>query len=320
MGSYLLRRLLESVPLLTGIVTFTFLLIHAAPGDPAIYLAGDAASAEYLAFVRHRFGLDQPLPRQYVTYILRLLHGDMGHSFIQGASVSSLILDRLGATLLLLGSATLLSTLLGIGLGILAARHPYGLRDSVLGFCTLAGFSIPVFWLGQVLLLIFSLQLGWLPSQGMINVRENPRGIAHVLDLLAHLALPLTALTLQQLALVTRLMRAAMLEVMQREWLTAARARGLPERRVILRHALPNALVPVVTLVGSHVGFWLGGAVLTETVFGWPGLGRLTLDATLARDYPVLLGILIVVSLAVIGSNLATDVCYTVLDPRVRLR
>jgi ABC-type dipeptide/oligopeptide/nickel transport system permease component len=316
---YLLRRLLQVVPLLICIVTLTFALIHTAPGDPATYLAGDTASADYLAFVRHRFELDKPLPQQYLTYVVRLAHGDMGRSFTQGTSVAGLIRGRLGATLLLVGTATLFATILGIGLGIAAAIRPNTMFDSVIGNLSLAGYSMPVFWLAQLLLLVFSLELGWFPSQGMTDVRRNLTGLPHLLDVARHLVLPVAALTVQQVAMIMRLTRVGILDVMDQEWITAARARGLSERLVIFRHALRNALLPVTTVIGSHIGFWLSGAVLTETVFGWPGLGRLTLDATLSRDYPVLLGILIAVSLAVVIANLATDLAYTLLDPRVRL-
>ncbi|MGI8550873.1 MAG: ABC transporter permease [Dehalococcoidia bacterium] len=319
MSRYLLRRLVQVVPLLAGVITLSFILIHAAPGDPATYLAGDSASADYLKFVRHRFELDRPLPQQYLTYVVRLLHGDLGRSFTQGAPVAALILERLNATLLLLSSATVVSTVLGIGMGIIAARRPHSLIDGAISLLTLSGSSMPVFWLGQILLLVFSLELGWLPTQGMTDVRQSLTGLPHLLDILRHLILPVTALTLQQFALIVRLTRTGMIEVLERDWITAARARGLSERLVVLRHALPNALLPVTTLIGTQVGFWLSGAVLTETVFGWPGLGRLTLDATLARDYPVLLGILIAVSVAVVLANLTTDLVYTLLDPRVRL-
>ncbi len=319
MSRYLLRRLMQVIPLLFCIVTLTFALIHAAPGDPATYLAGDSASADYLKFIRHRFELDRPLPQQYLTYIDRLAHGDMGRSFTQGSSVAGLVRGRLGATLLLVGTATVLATVLGVGLGIAAAGRPHSLFDGAIGIVSLAGYSMPVFWLAQLLLLVFSLELGWFPTQGMTNVRQNLTGLPHLLDVGRHLVLPVAALTVQQVALIMRLTRAGLLEVLEQEWMTAARARGLPERLVIFRHALRNALLPVTTVIGSHIGFWLSGAVLTETVFGWPGLGRLTLDATLSRDYPVLLGILIAVSLAVVVANLATDLVYTLLDPRVRL-
>lgn len=319
MSRYLLRRLLQAVPLLVCIVTVTFALIHLAPGDPATYLAGDSASADYLAFIRHRFALDRPLPQQYATYVVRLGHGDLGRSFTQGEPVSNLIGARMGATLLLVVPSTLLATLLGIALGVVAARRPHSLLDGAIGLLSLVGYSMPVFWLGQLLLLVFALELGWFPTQGMTNVRANLSGPPHVLDVAHHLVLPVAALTLQQIALIMRLTRAGLLEVLDQEWMTAARARGLSERLVMWRHALRNALLPVTTVIGSHIGFWLSGAVLTETVFGWPGLGRLTLDATLARDYPVLLGILIAVSVMVVIANLATDLVYTLLDPRVRL-
>jgi len=319
MSRYLLRRLLQVVPLLAGVVTLTFVLIHLAPGDPATYLAGDSASADYLVFIRHRFELDRPLPRQYLTYGGHLLRGDMGRSFTQGRPVAGLILDRVQATLLLLIPATVLAAVLGVGLGVVAAHWPRSPLDTTISLVTLTGYSMPVFWLGQLLLLLFSLELGWLPAQGMSDVRTSPAGTAHVLDVLRHLVLPVSALTLQQLVLFTRLTRAGMREVLSADWITAARARGLRERLVLRRHALRNALLPTVTVAGTQVGFWLSGAVLTETVFGWPGLGRLTLDATLARDYPLLLGILIAVSLVVVAANLATDLLYTALDPRVRL-
>ncbi len=319
MPRYVARRLLAGVPLIVGVLAIAFGLIHLAPGDPIQALAGDGGDAAYYAAMRARYGLDRPVPEQFGRYALAILRGDLGYSFSYGQPVSRVILDRLPATLLLTGTALVLATALGIGLGVLTALRPHGALDHTVAVVTLTAYAMPVFWLGQLLVLLFAVRLGLLPVQGMISVREGYTGGRHLLDVARHLALPALTLALPQVALNARLMRTSLREALAEEYIATARAKGLAERAVIWRHALRNALLPVVTALGGHLGVLLTGAALTETVFAWPGLGRLLLDAALKRDYPLLMAIFLLVSVVVVAANLLTDILYTALDPRVRL-
>jgi len=319
MPRYIARRLLAGVPLIVGVLAIAFGLIHLAPGDPIQALAGDGGDAAYYAAMRARYGLDRPVPEQFGRYALAILRGDLGYSFSYGQPVSRVILDRLPATLLLTGTALVLATALGLGLGVLTALRPHGALDHTVAVVTLTAYAMPVFWLGQLLVLLFAVRLGLLPVQGMISVREGYTGGRHLLDVARHLALPALTLALPQVALNERLMRTSLREALAEEYIATARAKGLAERAVIWRHALRNALLPVVTALGGHLGVLLTGAALTETVFAWPGLGRLLLDAALKRDYPLLMAIFLLVSVVVVAANLLTDILYTALDPRVRL-
>jgi len=319
MPRYIARRLLAGVPLIVGVLAIAFGLIHLAPGDPIQALAGDGGDAAYYAAMRARYGLDRPVPEQFGRYALAILRGDLGYSFSYGQPVSRVILDRLPATLLLTGTALVLATALGLGLGVLTALRPHGALDHTVAVVTLTAYAMPVFWLGQLLVLLFAVRLGLLPVQGMISVREGYTGGRHLLDVARHLALPALTLALPQVALNARLMRTSLREALAEEYIATARAKGLAERAVIWRHALRNALLPVVTALGGHLGVLLTGAALTETVFAWPGLGRLLLDAALKRDYPLLMAIFLLVSVVVVAANLLTDILYTALDPRVRL-
>jgi len=319
MPRYVARRLLAGVPLIIGVLAIAFGLIHLAPGDPIQVLAGDGGDAAYYAAMRARYGLDRPLPEQFGRYALAILRGDLGYSFSYGQPVGRVILDRLPATLLLTGTALVLATALGIVLGVLTALRPHGALDHTVAVATLTAYAMPVFWLGQLLVLLFAVRLGLLPVQGMISVREGYTGGRHLLDVARHLALPALTLALPQVALNARLMRTSLREALAEEYIATARAKGLAERAVLWRHALRNALLPVVTALGGHLGILLTGAALTETVFAWPGLGRLLLDAALKRDYPLLMAIFLLVAVVVVVANLLTDILYTALDPRVRL-
>ncbi len=316
---FIARRLLAAVPLVIGVMAIAFTLIHLAPGDPIQALAGDGGDAAYYAAMRARYGLDRPLPEQFGRYTLAILRGDLGYSFSYGQPVGRVIVGRLPATLLLTGTALALSTALGILLGVLTATRPHSALDHGVAVATLTAYAMPVFWLGQLLVLLFAVRLGLLPVQGMVSVREGYTGARHLLDVARHLALPALTLALPQLALTARLTRTGLREALAEEYIATARAKGLAERAVLWRHALRNALLPVVTALGGHVGVLLTGAALTETVFAWPGLGRLLLDAALKRDYPLLMAIFLLVSLVVVAANLLTDLVYTALDPRVRL-
>lgn len=317
---YVLQRLAQAAPLLFGLLLLNFVLIHTAPGDPIYLLAGQSGDAAYYAEMRARFGLDRPLPEQLGRYILNVARGDFGYSFAYRQPVFQVILSRVPATLLLSISGLTVATVLGIWLGAVAARHADRPLDHLISSGTLIGYSMPAFWLGQVLLIVFAGQLGIFPVQGMTTARGGYTGLGAVLDVAWHLVLPAVTLGLLQLALVTRLTRTTLLEVLAEDYVRTARAKGLRPRVVLYRHALRNALLPVVTVVGGHIGTLLAGAVLTEIIFAWPGLGRLIYDATLNRDYPLLMSLFLVVSASVILVNLATDLLYAALDPRVRYR
>jgi peptide/nickel transport system permease protein len=317
MSQYLIRRLLQVPLLLLGIVVFTFVLIHIAPGDPIVALAGEYGDADYYAAMRAKFGLDRPLPEQLVIYLAALARGDLGYSYAYGQPVAQIIFSRLPTTLLLMATALSLSTTVGLGLGVFAARRPHGAADAGVTAFSLCGQIVPVFWLAQMMIFFLAVKLDWFPVHGLTSARERYTGLRLVLDIAHHLALPAAALAAHHLALVSRLTRAGTLEALAQPYALTARAKGATELRVLVRHALRNAVLPVVTVVGGQVGFLFAGAVLTESVFAWPGLGRLLLDATLARDYPILLGMLILISVTVILANLATDLLYVFLDPRI---
>lgn len=318
LGRYVVRRLLQAVPLVLGILVITFTLIHLAPGDPLIFLAGEGGTAAFYAAMRTRYGLDQPLITQLGHYVATTLHGDFGYSFSYQQPVLRVILSRLPATLLLMGTAIVLSTALGLFLGVVTAIRPHTALDHGIATFTLTAYAMPVFWLGQLLVLLFAVRLNLLPVQGMVTVREDYTGIHHVLDVIRHLTLPAVTLALPQLALTARLTRTSLREALAEDYITVARAKGLAERAVLWRHALRAALLPIVTVTGGHISVVLTGAALTETIFAWPGIGRLLLDAALKRDYPLLMAIFLLVAATVIVVNLITDLVYTLLDPRVR--
>ncbi len=316
-GRYLLRRLAQVVPAAVGIVVVAFLLVHLAPGDPVLALAGEHGDAAYYAFIRAKFRLDRPLPEQLVAYLASVARGDLGVSFVHGRPVLDVIAERVPATLLLTVTALGLSSLLGIALGTATARRAYRSGDVVVRTASLLGYAMPCFWLGQVAVLTLAVGAGLFPVQGMTDARSSLQGAGYALDVLHHLALPALVLAASELALTTRLVRAGVLEALGTEYVRTARAKGLPEAGV-LRHALRNVLLPVTTVIGARTGMLLSGAALVEIVFAWPGLGRLLLTSLQTRDYPVLLGLFLIVSLAVILANLLTDLVYAWLDPRIR--
>lgn len=316
------QRLLKAIPLLLAIVICNFVLLKLAPGDAAEVLAGEAGAgtAEYLAELRARFGLDQPVYMQLWHYVVKLATLDLGFSFRHNQTVLSLILDRLPATLLLMFSGMGLAVLIGAALGVLASQRVNQLRDNIISVFAILSFSVPVFWLGLMLIVVFSVNLGWLPAGGMETMASGKQGVARLLDILRHMVMPVTTLGLFYVALYTRVMRASMLEVFNQDYVTTARAKGLSERRITFRHVFRNALLPMVTLVGVQFGALLGGSVLVETVFSWPGLGRLAFEAVFQRDINLLLGILLMCSVLVVLSNILVDVMYSQLDPRIRIR
>lgn len=320
LAAYAGRRALSVIPLLAGVLLLTFVLIHVAPGDPVSILAGEHTTPEHQAFIRERFGLDRPPLERLFFYVTRIAQGDLGDSYASGRPVIAEIGERIPPTFLLLVSALLLSSVVGLILGVLASRRPASALDVATSVSCVVFYSIPVFWLGQLFLLSLALSLDLFPVQGMVSLRHEIRGFPYLFDLLHHLALPATTLALHHLALTSRVTRASMVEVLGEEFIRTARAKGLNEGVVLMKHALRNAMVPVVNVVGTQLGVLFAGAVLTETVFAWPGLGRLLFDAALTRDYPLLLGIFLLISAGVIVANLLSDLVCACLDPRVKYR
>jgi peptide/nickel transport system permease protein len=320
-GRFLAQRVAKMVLMVFAIIVTNFLLVHAAPGDPASVMAGEAGAADpqFLAQLRKQFGLDQPLSTQLWIYVSHVAQGDLGISYRQQRPVAGLILERLSATLLLTGTAFVLAIIGGITLGALAARRVGHTSDSLITVLALGFYATPTFWVGLMLVLVFSVWLDWLPSFGMKTVGADLTGGAALLDTARYLVLPGLTLGLFYMAVYARLTRAAMLEVASQDFVRTARAKGVPEGGVQRRHILRNALLPVITVAGIQAGQLIGGAILVETVFAWPGIGRLAFDALLARDYQILLGVFLATSVLVLVFNLITDLLYAWIDPRVEV-
>lgn len=318
---FVIRRIAQLVPVVLMIAALNFVLIHLAPGDAADILAGQAghATPEFVEQLRKEFGLDRALHERFVIFIGKVLVLDLGRSPIQHATVAQLIVERLPATLLLMLSAIVLAMVLGILFGVLAAARHNAWLDRLISVVALVVYATPMFWLGLMLIVLFSVYLDLLPSGGMAKIAGGYTGAAYALDVLRHLILPAVTLALFYVAIYTRLTRSSMLEVYRLDFIRTARSRGLSERAVA-RHALRNALLPVVSLAGVQLGHVLGGSILVETVFAWPGLGRLLFDALMQRDVNLLLGILFVSSVVVILVNLLVDLLYAWLDPRIVYR
>ncbi|MEO6723693.1 MAG: ABC transporter permease [Blastocatellia bacterium] len=314
---FIARRILQAAGLILLLIALNFTLIHLAPGDPAYLLAGQSGDPQYFAFIRTKFGLDQPLPLQLWHYLLNMARGDFGFSLAYQQPVLKLVLGRMPATLLLMMTALLISSTGGVLLGVEAARRRNTLFDRAVTAFAAVSDAIPSFCLGQAALIVFALWFNLFPAQGMVSAGQELTGLARVFDVIRHLALPALTLAFVQMALIVRLTRTQMVQVLDEDFITAARARGLSESRVVYKHALRNALLPIITIIGTECGMMLSGAVLVETVFAWPGLGRLMIDAIELRDYPVLLGLALLVSIGVVAANLVTDLAYALLDPRI---
>ena len=316
---FIARRLLQVLPVVLAIAAMNFLLLQLAPGDAADILAGQMghASPELVEQMRRDFGLDRPVYQQFFIYLGKLLSLNLGTSNIQQRPVIDLIMERLPATVLLMTTATVVAVALGVLLGVAAARRSGRWLDSVISVLALVVYATPAFWLGLMLIVLFSVYFDLLPSGGMMTIGSGKTGLTLALDIARHLVLPATTLGLFYVAIYARLMRASMLEVYNLDFITTARAKGLTEGRIAWTHAFRNALLPVVTLAGVQFGHLLGGSILVETVFAWPGLGRLVFDALLQRDLNLLLGILFVSSVVVILANLIVDLTYGFLDPRI---
>lgn len=315
--AYLIRRILEMILVVLVVAVLNFTLIHLAPGDVAVYMAGMEAGPEYISSIRHEYGLDLPLHIQMGRYMSRLLHGDFGRSFTRGEAVVDIIMNRMPATLLLMGSSLILGAVLGTLGGALAARYIGSKVDTLISGLCVAAYSTPVFWLGLILIYAFSVHLNWFPSSGMISFLEEQRGIA---DTLRHMALPVLSLTIYFIGQNIKVARASVAEAMQDDYITTFRAVGFKERTVFLKHALRNALLPIVSMTGLQFTQLTAGAVLTETVFSWPGMGQLVFQAVLSRDYPLIMGGYILMSIMVVMFTLLVDFIYVVLDPRIELK
>jgi peptide/nickel transport system permease protein len=314
----ILRRIGRAMIILIAIVVVSFSVIHLAPGDPVEVMAGSsgASDPEIIANLRQEFGLDKPLISQFGIYLRNILSLDFGYSYRQGRPVLSVISERLPATLLLTISSFILSLLLGILLGVLASQKASGFWDRLISTTSLVIFAVPIYWAGLMAVLLFSVQLNLLPAFGMETL-GGYKGMARVGDIALHLILPMLTLALFYTAMYARLMRASMLEVQFEDFIKTARAKGAGHGRILFHHALRNAVLPVITTAGLQAGGLIGGAVLVETVFAWPGLGRVAYDAVFQRDYNVLLAIFIVTSAMGLLLNIITDVLYGIVDPRI---
>ena len=315
MWRYLLRRTGASLLLLLVVATILFFSIHLLPGDPVLLiLGGDAAqpTPEQIATVRARLGLDQPLWLQYVTWLNRVSHGDLGRSLVDERSVARDLVNRLPRTLLLVIPATLVATAAGVSLGMFAARRRGRLADPLASTAALMGFSMPVFVVGMLLVALFSIALGWLPPTGYVPISEDTAGF------LRHLILPVLALSTAPMAITMRMTRSSFLEQASLDYVRTARAKGLPEPSVAWHHVLRNALLPVVTVVGLQIGGMFAGAVLVVYIFSWPGLNTLLLNSISTRDYPIIQGVVLLAAVLFVVVNLVTDLCYALINPRIR--
>ena len=303
MYQYIVRRLLLTIPVVLGVSIIVFSVIRLLPGDPARAIAGVNATPEFIEQVRVAYALDRPLPVQYGLFMGGFVRGDLGQSIFSGRPVATEIRERFPRTMLLATVSLVLATLIGVSAGIVSATRRNSLFDNASMVVALIGVAAPVFWMALMLQLLFAVQLRWLPATGIGSIR--------------HLILPSITLGMASAALLARITRSSMLDVLRQDFITTARAKGLAEQVVTYKHALKNALIPVVTVLGLQFGILLGGAVLTETVFAWPGVGRLLVDAILRRDYPVVQGTVMLLALLFVMINLVVDIIYAVLDPRI---
>ena len=312
---FVVRRLLEAIPLLFGVSILSFVFMQLAPGGPdTLFARAGRMNDTHLANIRHKLGLDRPTHEQLFVWLGNLLQGDLGVSYTQFRPVSEVIWEVFPNTVLLIGAGLSISLVFAVVFGVLAARKPFGFFDNVTSFVSYFGLAMPVFWFGLMLQILFAVKLGWLPSAG----KQDPQG-GGFLDLLQHLILPAFTIAIGSIAGWSRYVRASTLEALGQDYVRTARAKGLAERSVVTRHVLKNALIPFVTVAGIDVPLYLTGAVLTETVYAWPGMGRLFYDALTTRDYPVLMGILVLGAVLIVLGNLLVDIVYGLLDPRIRL-
>jgi peptide/nickel transport system permease protein len=316
----LLSRVLQGLALVLAVVVLNFVLVHAAPGDPVETIAGASGgmSPELMAQLRTQYGLDKPLLVQLGVYLGKVFSGDLGYSYFFNVPVLSMIVAHVPATLLLVISSVLLAFAIGTTLGVLSSRKPNGLLSQFITVLSMVGFAAPVFWTGIMLVILFASIIPIMPISGMRSIDSSGGGFKDMLDVLHHLVLPTLTLSLVYLAQYSRLSRSSMLDVLGSDFIRTARAKGLADRVVMYKHALRNALLPVVTVLGLQFGNVMAGAILVETVFNWPGLGRLAFDSVLRRDYPTILGVLLFSSIVVIVMNIVTDLAYRMIDPRIK--
>jgi peptide/nickel transport system permease protein len=311
-GVYIIRRVLGLIPVLILVAVVSFLLIHIIPGDPAAVMLGTDATPQEVEKLREDLGLNEPLHVQFYRWISRVLRGDLGDSFFMGRPVTVALLERLPATILLAVAALFFAVLIGVPAGIIAAVKQNSITDQLVMIIALIGVSLPSFWIGLNLILIFSVNFRWLPSGGYVPLTEN------FIDGLRCLLMPAFALGFMQAALIARMTRSSMLEVLRQDYIRTARSKGLAEQVVVGLHALKNAMIPILTVIGTAFGVLLGGAVIVETVFAYPGIGRLVVAAVQRRDYPVIQGALLLISSIYVLVNLLVDILYTLIDPRIK--
>ena len=313
---YMAKRLFQAVPLLIGVSIIAFAMMHLAPGGPlAVYTLNPTITAQDIERIKHVFGLDQPVYIQYLKWAAGMFTGNWGNTFFGGRPVFDVIMERVPATFLLMGSGMSMAIILGMLIGILGAVRRYSVFDYLATTGAMVTLSFPTFWFGLMTIFIFALKLGWLPSGGMFTLG----GDEDILDLLKHLILPTVVLALVLVAQWSRYTRSSFLEVIHQDYIRTARSKGLSEGRILFRHAFPNALAPLIALAGVQLPWLFSGALVTETIFGWPGMGRLFVDSLTMKEYPVLMGMVMVTAMAVIIGNLLADVVNAVIDPRIRL-
>ena len=305
MVNFIVRRILQTIPVLFGVIVITFILMYMVPGDPVVSMVGERYDEETIHKLRKELHLDDSLPMQFVHYVSNVMRGDFGKSFITGGSVSEELLIKFPNTLILAVASMIIAIITGLTMGIVSSLKPQSILDKITMFFALAGISAPVFWVGLMLILFIGVFLQWLPPTGF-------GGIEHII-------LPAITLGLRSAAYLARLTRATMLDVLNQDYIRTARMKMLPEWKVILKHGFPNILIPIITVIGTDFGSYLSGAVLTESIFGWPGIGRYALEAILKRDFPVIQGTVLFMALMFILANLIVDIFYGIVDPRIRI-
>ncbi|KYG30863.1 ABC transporter permease [Alkalihalobacillus trypoxylicola] len=313
MINYIFRRLLMTIPILIGISIISFAIMYSAPGNPAVLNLDPSISPEYREAEIERLGLNDPVPVQYMRWLGNVAQGDLGHSFMRKVPVTDMIFERLPNTLLLMGASLFLAAIVAIPIGIYSARKPYSMTDYAGTFGSFVGLAAPNFWIGIMVIMLFSVQLGWTPVGGVATIGAE----FSILDRLHHLILPALVLATADMAGLTRYTRSSMLEVINQDYIRTARAKGFREGRVVYKHGLRNGLIPVVTMFGLMLPTLIGGAAVVETVFGWPGIGKMFIDATFQRDYPVVMAITMFGAILTVFGNLVADILYAILDPRI---
>lgn len=314
---YIFKRLLQMIPTILLIITINFIIIQMS-GDPAYALAGEEASPEYIEVIRERYGLNRPVHVQFFTYVTNILRGDLGYSWRWSLPVVQIIGERIPNTLFLVLTGQIIAVIMGVVIGVFTARKYPSKIETLITSISLVLYSIPIFWAGLIMLILFSVNLRWFPLGGIMSLGIEREGINYLIDRIWHLVLPLITMSCAWLIpMYQRVTHASVIEVMKEDFVITAKAKGLKENTIFMKHILRNALLPTVTMAGLYLGLMFSGAILTETIFSWPGIGRLMYEATVNRDFPVLMGIFLMVSITTIISTLITDIIYAILDPRI---